>query len=180
MNPDFTPDFLFAFALLDNLEDFDTLSDAAGDPGGLTFGGVSERYHKAWFDELMAAARGEERTSILKRFYWQVFWKPLGCDAIGNKHLAYELFETAVNSPAMANEIETKVLAILKCTSLQEVVHRHPLLPFLAVVAWNEYQHEEYRARRKKKPQFYASWVRRCHDNTLKMLAATIREIVNI
>jgi hypothetical protein len=166
----YSADYDWAFDALDNLEDFGSLSNFEGDPGGRTFGGVSEHYHKAWFDELMAATP-EKRRCILRRFYYQEFWKPLELDAIGHKYLAYEMFEFSVNTPRGAELVKAQVLALLKCTSLQEAARRHG---FLAVVAFNAYQYEYYVERRKSKPQFFASWVRRCFDMNIKM----VKEIV--
>jgi len=67
----------------------------AGDSGGRTWYGVSERYQSAYFARIVDADAPEARLAIAKECYHKEYWTPMLCEEFTDR-LAFRLFDTTV------------------------------------------------------------------------------------
>jgi len=74
-------------------------SDHPLDSGGRTNYGITEATYRAWLagQRLDAADISDINPAIAKLIYKDVYWNPLKLDLIGDRNVAAEIFDTAVN-----------------------------------------------------------------------------------
>lgn len=163
-------DFDWAFAQLLVLEGFH--SDTPGDAGGDTILGISQRWWPEWHARLAAAQTWTERTCIAKQFYRREYWDVWRLDDIGNKYVAYELFEMSVNlgTPTVRKLLADRLCEI-DCGSIDDALARGG---FAMTVWWlNSIQYrfyDELVRRRPEKAQFFRGWQRRCWDTSAEIV----------
>lgn len=80
------------------------LTNHPADPGGMTFAGISRRYHPSWegwpgVDTLNTASPHvpAELIEQVKAFYHRTFWQPVNGDRLPAP-IAHNVFDMAVNS----------------------------------------------------------------------------------
>lgn len=89
----------FHYAVTQTLEAEGLFSDTAGDPGGKTKYGVTEATWAAYCSETNIPHKGikdiskQDAIAVYRRNYWD----ELHLDLISDKHVAAEIFDTAVN-----------------------------------------------------------------------------------
>jgi len=79
-----------------------------GDIGGMTYAGISRKYHPSWsgwsiIDDYLSnknycQIETSELTDLVKDFYNKNYWYPLKCFYIDNQKIANSLFDFAVNT----------------------------------------------------------------------------------
>lgn len=76
------------------------LHKVEGDRGGMTYAGISRRYHPHWPGwELIDSDRMDPRlTESVREFYRGQFWEPIQGDDIETQEVAESLFDFAVNA----------------------------------------------------------------------------------
>ena len=67
----------------------------AGDRGGRTWYGVSERAQPAYFQRILEATTPKERVAIARECYHQQYWASMRCESMPEP-LAFRLFDAAV------------------------------------------------------------------------------------
>lgn len=155
----YTDSFNRSYQQLEVLEGFE--SNDAGDPGGHTILGITEKYWPKWFARLQAEPTWGGRRCIAKQFYWSEFWTPRHLDNL-NQYIAYEVFEMAVNTPGGCSDVVKGVLETCGgCDTLQECVEQWGVLP--VVLEFNLRQYDWYYDNPNTK--FFKGWTRRVFDN---------------
>ena len=102
----YTPAFETAFALTFAAEVGTTKDGAVVDTGGRTIMGISEKSWPHDYANISSILEHENRVLYAKGFYHQEFWKALSLDRLESPEIAYEIFDTAVNTgPGTAAEI---------------------------------------------------------------------------
>lgn len=93
-------DFLPAFEKMIVAEGGYKLTNIPGDMGGMTYAGISRRFHPDWAGWVFVD-RGEIPPSDLVRgFYREKFWEVVCGDSIMRQDIADSLFSFAVNAGA--------------------------------------------------------------------------------
>ncbi|MCO7226197.1 glycoside hydrolase family 108 protein [Pleionea sp. CnH1-48] len=76
------------------------LHHVAHDKGGLTYAGISQRYHPSWegWKLIGSKANAEQLTPLVKQFYRDNFWQSIKGDDIHSQKVAETLYDFAVNA----------------------------------------------------------------------------------
>lgn len=69
----------------------------AGDRGGQTYAGISRRAHPRWPGWAVIDAGGEPPAQMVRDFYAENYWQPIGGDNIREQEVAETIFDFAVN-----------------------------------------------------------------------------------
>ena len=94
---EFTEDKKFCYAVEVTLEAEGIFSDDPQDSGGATIYGVSSKWYPEAYKCICNAPSVTEAIRCTKEFYHIEFWLRLQCDKLDSKHIATEVFDTAVN-----------------------------------------------------------------------------------
>jgi len=106
-------DFAKAFSFVISKEGL--LSADSDDPGGMTFMGISRRSYPDW-EGWRFVDKHDFKTaaSLVPRFYYEKFWKPLSLDKVPNSRIRLYIFDTAVNMGIpTAKRLVAKALGVL-------------------------------------------------------------------
>mgnify|MGYP005854028985 CR=1 FL=1 len=91
-------DFASAFESMILNEGGYQLINVEGDRGGMTYAGISRRFHPSW-PGWAAVDRGDIPDSeLVRQFYRGNFWAPIRGDDITNQAVARNIFDFAVNA----------------------------------------------------------------------------------
>lgn len=76
------------------------LHKVAGDNGGLTYAGISEKFHPQWqgWTLLKRNPQDPDLTQLVADFYRKNYWQPLHGDSITSQPIAESLFDFGVNA----------------------------------------------------------------------------------
>lgn len=76
------------------------LHEVAGDRGGMTYAGISRRYHPHWpgWDLIDSNDMNSRLTEAVRVFYRGQFWDPIQGDDLAVQEVAESLFDFAVNA----------------------------------------------------------------------------------
>nr|VFJ59107.1 MAG: Glycosyl hydrolase 108 [Candidatus Kentron sp. DK] len=77
------------------------LHTVKGDPGGMTYAGISRRHHPDWEGWEIIDGGGQESpglTARVRRFYLVEFWQRVRGEEIKNQKVAESLYDFAVNA----------------------------------------------------------------------------------
>lgn len=164
-----TPYFLWAFQQLVLLEGWET--NDPNDLGGPTVLGISSKWWPEWHEKVMEAPNVQAKVGIAKCFYWHKYWKRLNLDAIGNRYVAYERFETTVHGETLGRKMEKNVCNWFGVSTLKASYEKYGA--FAVVVCWNLFQYDAYVD--STQTRYFKGWQRRCWDN----IRAYLKEMAN-
>jgi lysozyme family protein len=137
------------------------------DPGGETYKGISRRAHPNWEGWKLIDQKKAVPEDLVRRFYYEQFWKPLRCEEMP-KPVGEYLFDFAVNAgirqavitiQAAVNVTTDGVLGPITMEAIRRSEVR--MLMYELVVRRIDFYLSITLQRRKQLEAFFLGWIRR-------------------
>ena len=93
-------DFLPAFERVLLEEGGYKLTNSPNDRGGMTYAGISRKFHPDWLGWRYIDAGGEPPAQLVRDFYETAFWLPIRGGNINDQRVAEALYSMSVNAEA--------------------------------------------------------------------------------
>lgn len=91
-------DFIKAFERTITNEGGYKLTNIAGDRGGMTYAGISRRFHPTWPGWLQIDGHQVPSSALVREFYKSEFWDKVRGDQIESQRIAESIYDFAVNA----------------------------------------------------------------------------------
>jgi len=89
------------------------LTTIQGDKGGMTYAGISRKYHPYWAGWADIDAAKTPDPQLVKDFYRELFWAPIAGDVITEQRIAETIFDFGVNAgPKVAISLAQAVVGL--------------------------------------------------------------------
>lgn len=89
------------------------LTDIPGDSGGQTYAGIARRFHPNWPGWAYIDRKEIPPTAMVRTFYRDSFWVPIGGDQIADQHIAHTIYDFGVNAdPRVAVKLAQVVIGV--------------------------------------------------------------------
>jgi len=88
------------------------LSNHAADRGGLTYAGISRKFHPDWEGWKHIDAGSTPSTQLVRDFYHVEYWMPIHGDRIKDQRIAEALFSQFANMGSNAIKLAQSVLGV--------------------------------------------------------------------